>query len=72
MAITHQNPTATMVLMYLDVTITAAGAVDRGCIDVEENESSERLKTQAVPLVRYMGHGTEGLQKMRDEIHAEN
>jgi hypothetical protein len=30
------------------------------------------LKIHAVPLVRYMGKGTEGLRKMREEFDAEN
>jgi len=46
--------------------------VDKGIIDVEENESWERLKIQTVRLVRYMGKGTEGLQKMSEEIQVEN
>jgi hypothetical protein len=71
-AVTHQNATAAMALMYRDVIITAARTVDKGVIDVEENESWERLKIHAVPLVRYMGKGTEGLQKMREEFEAEN
>jgi hypothetical protein len=32
----------------------------------------EKLKIHTVPLVRYMGKGTEGLQKMTEEIQAEN
>jgi hypothetical protein len=71
-AITHENATAVMALTYGDVIINAAHTVDKGVIDVEENESWERLKVHAVPLVRYMAKGTEGMQTMRDEIHAEN
>jgi len=71
-AITHQNAMVAMALTYRDVIINVARTVDKGVIDVEEYESWERLKVHAVPLVRYMGKGREGLQKMRDEIHAEN
>jgi hypothetical protein len=71
-AITHQNATAEMALQYRDIIITAARTVDKGVVDVEENESWERQKIHAVPLVRYMGKGTEGLQKMREEFEAEN
>jgi len=71
-AITHQNPTAAMALIYRDVIITARRTVDKEVIDEEENESWERLKIHAVPLVRYMGKGTEGLQKMREEFEPEN
>jgi len=71
-AITHQNATAEMALHYRDIIITAARTVDKGVIDVEENESWERLKIHGVPVVWYMGKGTEGLQKMREEFKAEN
>jgi hypothetical protein len=71
-AITHQNATAEMTMEYRDIIITAARTVDRGVVDVEENETWQRLKIHAVPLVRYMGKGTEGQQKMREEFEAEN
>jgi len=71
-AITHRNATAAMALIYRDIMISATRMVDMGVIDVEENESCQRLKIHAVPLARYMGKGTEGLQKMRDAIHAAN
>jgi len=71
-AITHPNATAEMAMQYCDIIITAARTVDRGVVDVEENETWERLKIHAVPLVRYMVKGTEGLQKMREEFEVEN
>jgi len=71
-AISHQNATAEMAMQYRDIIIMAARTVDRVVVDVEENETWERLKIHAVPLVRYMGKGTEGLQKMREEFEAEN
>jgi len=46
--------------------------VDKGIIDMEGNKSWETLKIHTVTLVRYMGKGTEGLLKMREEIPAEN
>jgi hypothetical protein len=46
--------------------------LDGGVLDVEENETWERLKIHAIPLMRYMGNGTESLQKMREEFEAEN
>jgi len=60
-AVTHQNATAAMPLMYREVIITAARMVDKGVTNIEKNESWERLKIHAVPLVRYMGKETEGL-----------
>jgi hypothetical protein len=71
-AITHPNATAGMAMQYRDIIIPAARTVDRGVVDVEENETRERLTIHAVPLVRYMGKGTKSLQKMRDGIEAEN
>ena len=71
-AITHQNVTAAMALIYRDVISTAAHTVDTGVINIQENESWERLKIHAIPHVSYKGKGTEGLQKMRDDIHANN
>jgi len=58
--------------MICDVIIPGVRTVDEGVIDVEENVSREWVVIHALPLVRYMGKGTEGLQKMWDEIHAEN
>ena len=71
-AITHQNGTFEMAMRYRGIIITAARTVDKGCVDVQENETSEMLKIHALPLVRPMGKSTEGLQKMREEFEAEN
>ena len=71
-AITPPNVTAEMAMRYRDIIILAVRTVDRGVVDVEENETWERLKIHAVPLVRYMGTGTERLQKMREEFEADN
>jgi len=71
-AITHQNATAERALRYHDIIITALRTVDKGVINVEENESSDRLKIHAVPRVQYMGQGTQGLYMMRQQCEAEN
>ena len=71
-AITHANSTGAREQRSGDVIITAVPTVDQRVIDVEKNESWERLKVHAIPLVRYMGNATEGLQKMRYEIHTGN
>jgi len=70
-AITHKNATAEMGLWYRDI-ITAARTVDKGVVDVQENGSLEMPKIHAVPLVQYMGKGTEGLQKLQEEFEVEN
>jgi len=61
-----------LVQLYPYITITAARNINKGVLDVEENESWERLMIHAVPLVQYMGKGTEGLQMMREEFEVEN
>jgi hypothetical protein len=71
MAITHQNATAEMAIMYCDINITAAKTVDRGVVDVKENVSWERPKIHAVHLVWCMGQGIEGLQTMGEEFEVE-
>jgi hypothetical protein len=71
-AITHQNATAEMAMQYRDIIFTAARTVNKGVVHVEENETWERLKIHAVPLVWYMGRSTERLRKMREEFEAEN
>ena len=71
-AITHPNATADMALQYHDILITAARTVNKDIMDVEENESCEKLMIHAVTLIRYTGKGTQGLQKMREEFEAEN
>jgi len=39
---------------------------------IKENESMGRLNIHAVPLVRYMGKGTDGSQRIEEEHDAEH
>jgi len=55
-------------MRYGEIVIMAGRIVDRGVVDVEENETWERLKIHVVTLMWYMGKGTEGLQKMRQKF----
>jgi len=71
-AITNPNATAEMALQNRNIIITAARTVDKAVMDVEQNESLERLKIHAGPLVQNMGKGTEGRQMMREEFEVEN
>jgi hypothetical protein len=66
--IAHPNTSADIAMQFPKIIITAARTVHRGVLDVEENETCERLKLHVVPLVRYMGKGTDGLQEMRGEF----
>jgi hypothetical protein len=58
--------------MCHQVIIANARTVEEAVIDVEENESWERLQIDRVQLVRYLGRSTEGLQRMREEFEAGN
>jgi hypothetical protein len=51
-AITNQNLMAAMALTYHEVNMIAAHMVDKGVIDVEENESWEMQEVNPVHLVR--------------------
>jgi hypothetical protein len=72
MTIMHQNETVDLALQYHDIITTVARTDDKQVIDVEENESSERLKIHAVPLVRCMRIGAEAVQTMGEELGTEN
>jgi hypothetical protein len=69
---TSATCTADMLMLHRDVILKAARTLDEGIIDLELNESWCRLKVHAIPLLRYVGKGTLGTQKLRAEIEAEN
>jgi hypothetical protein len=46
--------------------------IERGSIGFSENEAWQRLKFHGVPLNRYIGRGTNGPEKLWEEIQAEN
>jgi hypothetical protein len=57
---------------YEDVIIRVARGINRGIIGFEEIEVWRKLKIHGIPLTRYVGRGTNRLEKLRDEIEAEN
>ena len=59
-------------LSYRDTILRAARTVDPAIIDIVKNETWKRLKMHGVPLERYLGKGTFGLNKLRAEIESEN
>jgi len=63
-AITHLNAKTEMASQYCDINITAAWKVEKGCVDIDENESWGGLKMHTVPLIWYIGKHTEGMQMM--------
>jgi len=70
-SITQENALVGRELFYRDIIITAARTFDKGVIDIEEKESWESLNIHAVPLMRYIGKGMEGLLKIAEEFQAE-
>ena len=71
-AIMHQNTKAEIALLYSNLVITAARTVNKGIFNLEAIETLERLKILTVPHIWYMGKGTKGLPKMREEFEPEN
>lgn len=61
-----------MALLDQDIIIKDARSVGKEIIAVEGNESRERPKIHTIPLIKYKCMGKEGLQKMWEEILAEN
>ena len=71
-AIAHPDATPEMAIWYCDIIIMTVKTDNRAVVDAEENETWDSLKIYPVPFVRYMGKGTQDLQKFRDEFEAEN
>jgi len=65
------NATSEMALIYQDSNIKAACKVDTEIIDVEGNNSWECLVIHRIPVVGYIGKGSERRQKIRWVSHAE-
>lgn len=59
-------------LAHRDTILRAARTVDPAIVDITANETWKRLKIHGVPLERYLGKGTFGLNKLRAEIESEN
>ena len=71
--ITTPGATAEMLIRYREIVIRAARKVDAGILDIEMNELWERVKMHGVNFDRYLGKKTGGgLQKLRQELQAEN
>ena len=59
-------------LQHRDTIIRAVHTVDSGIHNFTANETWSRVKIHGVPLARYLGRGTFGLDKLRAELEAEN
>jgi len=71
-AMSNQNAMAPMAMIFCHVLNSVALTVGNSVIDLTEIMSWERITMHAVPGVRYMGKGTEGVPKMQDAINREN
>lgn len=59
-------------LAHMKIILRAALRVNPAVIDITANETWRRVKIHGVPLNKYLGKGTQGLEKPREEIEAEN
>jgi hypothetical protein len=71
-ALARENASADMLIAFRKIIVIAARKVDQGIIDIEKNETWERVKMHRVNFDQYMAKRSGGLEKLREEIHAEN
>jgi hypothetical protein len=60
----------TLTTHYRNEMVNAIREVDRAVLDVHELEKWIKLKVHSIPLNRFMGKGTHGVQKLQLEIQA--
>jgi hypothetical protein len=60
----------TLITHYWNEMVNAIREVDRAVLDVHELEKWIKLKVHGIPLNRFMGRGTHGVQKLQLEIQA--
>lgn len=68
----RENASADMRIVEREIIVTVLRMVDPGIIDIEKNETSERVKMDRNNRDQYMAKRSGGLEKLREEIHAEN
>jgi hypothetical protein len=71
-AVTREGCSAEVLMRYADTVIKHARMFDPTIIGLDTNENWPRLKVHGLPLERYVGKGTFGLGKLREEIEADN
>lgn len=59
-------------LTLRDTAIRAARTADQGIVDVNAIETWRRVKVHGIPIARYVGKGSYGVDKLRAEIESEN
>jgi hypothetical protein len=60
----------TLITHYWNEMVNAIREVDRAVLDIHELEKWIKLKVHGIPLNRFMGKGTHGLQKLQLEMQA--
>ena len=61
-----------MIERWEHLLINATKGVDKGVTSIESQDAWYKLRIHGIPLRRFMGKGTEGLQKLCEELEAEN
>ena len=59
-------------MLYCDTILRVARTVDATIIDITANKTWRRVKIHSVPLNRYLGAGTYGLDRLQEELESEN
>jgi hypothetical protein len=59
-------------MRYRDTVIKTARGLDPRVRDLQANVTWQRIKVHSLALEQYVGRRSGGLEKLRDEIHAEN
>jgi hypothetical protein len=61
-----------MLVAWREVVIKEASSIIKGIIDLETNETWDRVKMHGITLDKYAVKKSRGLEKLRQEIRAEN
>jgi hypothetical protein len=67
-----ENASAEMVVAFKEIVVTAARKIDQGITDVEAKETWQRVKMHGISLDQHLAQRSGGLEKLRQEIQAEN
>ena len=61
-----------LLVNHRDMVFRAARTRGPSIIDLDLNETWERVQIHGAPVAHYVGEGTHGTEKLREEIEAEN
>jgi hypothetical protein len=63
-ALARENGSEEMPIVFREIIVTAARKVDLGIIDIEKNETWERVKMHGINFDQYMAKRMEGREKL--------